>query len=71
MCHMIADTHEELVDMAKKINVAEKWIQKAGTYTEHFDVCLSKRKLAIVFGAVELSRKELVMKMKEKMNGMV
>lgn len=71
MCHMIADTHEELVDMAKKINVAEKWIQKAGTYAEHFDVCLSKRKLAIAFGAVELSRKELVIKMKEKMNGMV
>lgn len=59
MCHMIADSCEELLDMAQKIGVARRWIQHRGTYREHFDICLSKRKLAIAAGAVELSQKEL------------
>jgi len=64
MCHMIADTSEELVSMAKKIGVAVRWLQKAGTRREHFDVCLSKRKLAVQAGAKEVSTKELVRLMK-------
>lgn len=59
MCHMIADSHAELIDMADRIGVARRWIQHRGTYREHFDICLSKRKLAIEAGALELSRKEL------------
>jgi len=51
MCHMIADTHAELVEMADKIGVARKWIQNPNRYTEHFDIALSKRKLAIQHGA--------------------
>lgn len=51
MCHMLADTHEELVTMADKIGVARKWIQNEGTWQEHFDVCQSKRRLAIEYGA--------------------
>ena len=47
MCHMIADTKEELLEMADKIGVQRKWIQKEGTHHEHFDVCLSKKKKAI------------------------
>ncbi|MEE2978053.1 MAG: DUF4031 domain-containing protein [Pseudomonadota bacterium] len=31
MCHMIADTTDELVSMARCIGVDPKWIQKAGT----------------------------------------
>ncbi len=30
---------------------------------EHFDVCLSKRRLAVRHGAVEVTRKELVKRM--------
>lgn len=59
MCHMIADSHEELFDMARKIGVQHKWLQSAYTYREHFDICLAKRKLAIAAGAKEVTQKEL------------
>jgi len=54
MCHMLADTTEELVAMADRIGVARKWIQDEGTYREHFDIALSKRKLAVQHGAIEI-----------------
>ncbi len=59
MCHMIADTHKELLQMAEKIGVARKWIQYPETYREHFDISLKLRKLAIQSGAVEISLREL------------
>jgi hypothetical protein len=60
MCHMIADTRAELLTMADRIGVARKWIQKPGQPFEHFDICLSKRALAIRYGAKEVSRREIV-----------
>jgi len=59
MSHMMADTTAELLAMADKIGVARKWIQYPGTWREHFDVCLSKRKLAIRHGALLVSPKDL------------
>jgi hypothetical protein len=59
MCHCIADSTEELLQMMDKIGVQRKWIQKAGTRYEHFDICLSKRALAIKNGAIEISQMEL------------
>lgn len=59
MCHLIADTREELLAMIDKIGVKRKWIQKEGTYAEHFDICLSKRKLAIKAGAKEITGMDL------------
>lgn len=59
MCHMIADSTEELLTMADKIGVQRKWIQKAGSTHEHFDIAMSKRKLAVDAGAVEVTRLEL------------
>lgn len=59
MCHMVADSTEELLAMADKIGVQRKWIQSAGTYREHFDVCLTKRGKAVKAGAIELGRDEL------------
>lgn len=59
MCHMIADTHAELIEMADRIGVARKWIQQAGNHGEHFDVCLSKRALAVQHGAVEIPLRDL------------
>ncbi len=58
MCHMSADTHEELVEMADKIGVQRKWIQYEGTYKEHFDIAMSKRKLAVRQGAKEVETHE-------------
>jgi Protein of unknown function (DUF4031) len=59
MCHMIADSTDELLAMADGIGVARKWIQRAGSYQEHFDICLSKRALAVQHGAVEATTRQI------------
>jgi hypothetical protein len=59
MCHMIADSHDELIAMVDRIKVQRKWIQKPGTIYEHFDICLSKRALAVRYGAQQITMKEL------------
>ena len=59
MCHMGADTGEELLAMADRIGVQRMWIQHKGSHREHFDISLSKRKLAIQCGAQSITRKEL------------
>jgi len=60
MCHMAADTTEELLAMAAAIGVNEKWIQYPGTAKEHFDICLSKRARAVKLGARQVTQRELV-----------
>lgn len=59
MCHMIADTQEELLQMADKIGVQRKWIQEYETPREHFDICKSKKALAIRHGAKLITMREL------------
>lgn len=56
MCHMIADTTEELLAMARKIGVNVKWIQHAGIpHREHFDIALSKKAQALLHGAIAIT----------------
>src|SRR5690606_3654958 len=59
MCHMMADTTEELLAMADRIGIARKWLQRAGTAYEHFDIAKSKRAMAIAAGAVEVDSRFL------------
>lgn len=59
MCHMIAESTDELLAMADRIGVDRKWLQKPGTRFEHFDIALSKRRLAVQAGAVEVGQMEL------------
>lgn len=66
MCHMIADTTEELLAMVDKIGVQRKWIQDAGTYSEHFDICLSKKAKAIKHGAIEINFREYARKVNQR-----
>lgn len=66
MCHMIADSHEELLAMADAIGVQRKWLQKEGTHLEHFDICLSKRNVALGKGAIGLTMRELGMRIRDK-----
>ena len=42
MCHMMADTHLELLKMAEEIGVEVRHIQSQGTWKEHLDVCRAK-----------------------------
>lgn len=55
----IADTTEELLQFVDKIGVFRKWIQYPGTDDEHFDICKSKRDLAIKKGANPIHYREL------------
>ena len=58
MCHLFADSTDELLAFVDKIGVQRKWIQHAGTYREHFDICTSKRNMALLSGAVAITYPE-------------
>ncbi len=60
MCHMLADEPAELLAMADKIGVPRKWLQHPGSPKEHFDICLSKRALALMHGALKADREKVV-----------
>jgi len=49
MCHMLADTVDELHAMADKIGLKREWYQPKSI--PHYDVCQAKRRLAIKNGA--------------------
>lgn len=61
MSHMIADTEEELHEMAAKIGVNRKWYQG-----DHYDISMSMRAKAVALGAVEITMRELSQKAMEK-----
>lgn len=53
MCHMWADSLEELLAMATLLGIQHKWLQKPPKASwVHFDVALGKKKLAIQKGAI-------------------
>lgn len=56
MSHMIADTEDELHDMAGKIGVARKWYQG-----DHYDVSITMRVKAITLGASAITLRELAL----------
>jgi len=58
MCHMTADTLDELHAMADAIGIRRKWFQ-ADASLPHYDICKSKRALAIANGAREIDWREL------------
>ena len=58
MCHMLADTLEELHAMADRLGLKREWFQPEST--PHYDICQSKRRLALKFGAVEIDNRQMV-----------
>jgi hypothetical protein len=64
MCHMFADTTEELLAMADRIGVQRKWLQRPpetglqgmDASWVHFDIATAKRALAVRYGAVEVGK---------------
>ena len=62
MCHMVADSMRELMEMADRIGVSRRWFQMASH--PHFDLSLAKRALAVQNGAIEVDRRALVEAMK-------
>jgi hypothetical protein len=62
MCHMAADTLDELHAMADRLGV-KRWFQdKAGA--PHYDICKANRALVVDLGAIPVSRKVLLLKAK-------
>ena len=53
MCHMVADSLAELHTMADAIGIARRWFQDKPSMP-HYDICLSKRALAVKKGAIEI-----------------
>jgi hypothetical protein len=57
MCHMWADSLDELLAMADRIGVARRWLQQPPKASwVHFDIALSKKAAAIAAGAVLTDR---------------
>jgi hypothetical protein len=64
-CHMMADTLDELFKMADLIGINRKYYQNNPRHP-HFDICKSKKKLAILNGAIEVTTKQLIEHFKQR-----
>lgn len=59
MCHMIADSDDELHAMADRIGVDRKWWQSPETTSgSHYDIAQTKRVLAVHAGAVQITQRQ-------------
>lgn len=64
MCHMTADTLEELHEMAQSIGIRRKWFQDKSI--PHYDISLSKRAMAVELGAIEETSRESVTRIRKE-----
>ena len=55
MCHMMADTAEELHAMAQRIGMRREWFQG-----DHYDVSLTRKEDARRRGAIEVTTRAMV-----------
>jgi Protein of unknown function (DUF4031) len=61
MCHMIADTLPELYSMARELGLSSKWFQSYPKASfPHYDISKGVREKAVLLGAIEVDRKQLV-----------
>lgn len=58
MCHLLADTLEELHTFAARLGMKREWFQPVST--PHYDLSLSRRALALKYGAVEIDERKVV-----------
>ncbi len=57
MCHLIGTDEKELIEFGRKIGLKKEWLQRKTLL--HFDICLSKRILAIKNGAKKIGFREV------------
>lgn len=53
--HLIADTHDELVEFGARLKLRPEWLQDRGGVREHYDVTAATRARAIREGAIPIS----------------
>ncbi len=58
LCHLLADTEDELHSMAARLGMERIWFQDRRV--PHYDICRRRRALAIKAGVVEINRKQTV-----------
>ncbi len=62
-CHLIGDSVEELIAFAVGLGMKKEWFQPKSS--PHFDLNADGRKIAVENGAVELSQRDFVAKLRE------
>lgn len=62
-CHLIGDSVAELLEFAVSIGMRPEWFQPKSS--PHFDLTADGRKAAIRMGAIELNRRDFVVKLRE------
>ena len=63
MCHMLADSLDELHAMAERIGIHRRHFQNAGRW-QHYDICKAKRALALRYGAISLDSKSIIRRLR-------
>lgn len=58
-CHMVADTSDELDEMAEQIGLDQRYKQDPLTYREHFDLNGSYRERAMICGARSVDERKI------------
>jgi hypothetical protein len=66
MCHMTANSFDELHKMAARLGV-RRWFQDGRM--PHYDISKSRRKLAVHWGAIETDERRIVEVAKRCANG--
>lgn len=71
MCHMIADSDEELHAMAARLGLKRAWHQAPPKASHsHYDISLSVKARAVAAGAVQITWRQLAfMRRRERIEG--
>lgn len=62
-CHLIADSVDELIEFAERMGLKREWFQPKSS--PHFDLTAEGREIAIRNGAIELTQRNFVVKLRE------
>lgn len=65
-CHLLADTNEELHSFACIIGLGRSWFQEGLGSLPHYDLSEDKRRLAIEQGALAVTNKQVIERIRRK-----